>query len=150
MKACKVSLLVLSAAFVGCSRSVSIDAQFNGSSLHRCTQAQMSKLSPGDGGFRFTCKDNSSVYVIYDTATNKDGSIVSVEIEKSGASSRFLPAMFASSRGSEECPSAKQLNRQTGEAPLPLNWLGQPANGKHHLDMAKPCGTLSITIADAQ
>jgi hypothetical protein len=150
MKHTGICLIILSAFLAGCSRTVSIDAEFNGTSLHRCGRAQVSKLGPGNGGYRFICSGNSSVYVIYDTATNKDGSIVSVEIETPAAPARFLPAVFASSRGSEDCPSAKQLNRQTGEAPLTLNWLRQPANGTYELAMARPCGTLSLKIADAE
>lgn len=141
------AILITCSIFAGCSRNVSIGAELNGSKLYHCPKAEISKLSPGEGGFRFKCTDNTSVYVIYDTSTKKDGSIVRVEIGQPPAA--YLPAV-AASRDGEDCSSAKQLNRQTGEAPLPLNWIGQPANGRHEIALARPCGALAITIADAE
>lgn len=148
----KSTVVFLSSCFLllgGCTKHVSIKAQFNGAEVHSCGKAEISKLSPENGGFRFTCTGQSSVYVIYDTSVNKDGSVASVDLTSAGSSQSYLPAVFSSKRGTEDCASAKALNRETGEAPLRTGMSGNPENGTYEWAMAKPCGTLVLTIADA-
>jgi len=146
MKSILVSLSA-AIALAGCTKHVSIQAQFNGKEVYRCPNAEVGKLSPADGGFRFFCSDGSSVYVIYDTSVNKDGTVASVEL--AGAQSRtFLPAVFSTKRGNEDCAQAKALNRETGEAPLRTSAFGNPVSGTYDWVMAKPCGSLTLTVAE--
>lgn len=131
----------------GCTKHVSVQAEFDGKQVYSCTKAAIRKLSPENGGFRFSCADGSSVYVIYDTSVKKDGTIASIDL--AGAESRtFLPAVFSTERGKEDCAQARALNRVTGEAPLRTSAFGNPTGGRYDWVMAKPCGSFVLTIAE--
>lgn len=141
------SVLIVAVALTACSMQTPVKAEFNGAELFKCNAASISKLGPGSGGFRFNCPDRASLYVIYDTSIAKDGSVISVDVQApTGENRTFLPAVHSSVRGQEDCPSAKALQRKTGEAPIPTNLWGKPNNGRYDLAMAKPCGTLTITL----
>lgn len=132
-----------------CSKHAPINASFEGAELLKCDAAAVTKLSPGAGGFRFACTGSSSLYVIYDTTVAQDGSVKSVELQLPGGENKtFLPAVFSSARGNEDCASARALQRKTGESPFPLDLFGNPKSGKYEMSMAKPCGTLTISIGE--
>ncbi len=132
---------------IACGGNFAYTVEFGGSVVAQCKNAKPVKLSPANGGFRFLCADGSSVYVIQDTSVNKDGSVVSVDLNKPGAATSYLPAVFSTKRGNEDCPSAKALNRTTGEAAIPTNVMGNPKPGTYQWAMAKPCGNMSFTLA---
>ncbi len=97
------------------------------------------------GGYVYRCEGGTSLYVIQDTSVAKDESIVANTYSESGMSGKLTPAVFASTRGSVPCPSAKALARTTGEPSIP------PATpGTWTLEMAEPCGpvTFKVTRAD--
>lgn len=123
----------------------------NGKSIYECKEAEVSKLSPGNGGFRFLCKEMSnanSIYVIYDTSkeTANDGTIKEISISSNSDTKNFKPAVYSSSRGQIDCPQAKTLNRKTGELPFAETMSGNPKQGTYFLEMAEPCGTLTFHI----
>lgn len=139
--------IALSLFAVACGGHVAYTVEFGGSVVAQCKSAKTVKLTPANGGFRFLCSDGSSVYVIQDTSVNKDGSVVSVDLNKPGAATSYLPAVFSTKRGNEDCPSAKALNRTTGEAAIPTDAMGNPKPGTYQWAMAKPCGNMSFTLA---
>ena len=145
----KIFLILPGFFLLACTSKVSLNLQFNGEEVFSCSEAAISKLSPENGGFRFICPDNTSLYVVYDTSVAKDGTIVSVDLQGTKTQS-YLPAVFSSKRGQENCASAKALNRQSGEQPLAKTFSGSPKPGSYELAMAKPCGNLTITIGPSK
>jgi len=144
-------IIILALVFAcHCGSKVSVELTFDGAAIDSCAAAEIKKLSPGDGGFRFLCDARKSIYVTYDTSDAKDGTIKSVSLQSDTQQKEFLPAVYSSARGTEKCASAKALARKSGEAPFATDMAGNPKHGSYELAMAKPCGNLTIKIAAAQ
>ena len=45
-----------------------------------------------------------------------------------------------------DCASAIALDRKTGEAPIPQNLFGAPLPGTYDIELANPCGRLSVAV----
>ena len=144
------NLTILLAGFLfSCFPShVSIKLEMNSLLLYECKSAKIQELSPKNGGYLFTCSDSeqqTGVYVIYDTSKedSNDGTIKEIFI---GKSETMKAAVYSSVRGDIDCPSAKALNRKTGEPPFPETFYGGLKKGTYTIELAKPCGTLLFTI----
>lgn len=143
-------LLLLAAAlmlFTGCKDrgKVTVELTFEGKTLKTCKAKGLDALNPEGGGYVYQCESGSSLHVIQDTSVAKDESIVSISYSDDGIRRDLKPAVFASSRGTIDCPSAKALARTTGEPSIP------PATpGTWTLQMAEPCGPLTFTVTRAE
>jgi hypothetical protein len=144
----KNSIILLVSILFACRPSVSIQLEMNSLLLYECKEAKTEELSPKNGGYRFICSDTGqpqSVYVIYDTSKEdaNDGTIKEIW---TGQADVMKTAVYSSARGNIDCPSAKVLNRKTGEPPFPETFYGSLKKGSHNIEMARPCGTLVFTI----
>ncbi|MBT9558635.1 MAG: hypothetical protein IV100_21575 [Myxococcales bacterium] len=139
-------LLVLAAALSlapGCKGrgQVTVELSFDGKVLTTCKASGLDALNPEGGGYAYRCDGGTSLYVIQDTSVSKDQSIVSINFPDGATTRHLKPAVFASTRGTIDCPSAKALARTTGEPSIP------PATpGTWTLQMADPCGPVTFTV----
>jgi len=148
-----IILVVVSLGLIHCDYSrVSVKMTFNNDVIHECDDAYITDLSPKDGGIRFNCQD-SDIYVIYDTDDDIKGTIERLWLQKRGYSSdtdyqTFQVAYFANHDPNIDCPSARQLNRKTGEAPIPRTLFGDLQKGSYPIMLAVPCGELLLEITE--
>lgn len=140
-------LFFISISFVNCGNTTaSIKLSLDSNVIFNCENSTISKLSPVNGGFSFSCM-GKSVYFIYDTSTAKDGTVKVITINKRGSTSLdLLPAIHSTKRGNFECDSAKVLNRISGETPFKQDMFGYPLYGTYQMEIARPCGKLTIVL----
>ncbi|HMV79662.1 MAG TPA: hypothetical protein PL048_13170 [Leptospiraceae bacterium] len=124
------------------SEKVSVKMSMDGKVLFETKGADVGKLSPENGGYRF-----GSIYVIYDTTEAKDGTVKDISYRNGSEYITMRPAVYSSARGSINCKSAKDLNRTTGEPPFPTDIFGRVKHGTYYFEMAEPCGRLEFTVS---
>ncbi len=124
--------------------------------LDYCKNAEAVKLFPENGGFRFNCGKNKSVYVTYGTFNDPlKGSIKSIMLNDSskglyGTTEMLYPAYYANTKNKNtQCEQAKKLKRKTGEKIFNLNFFQEIEYNTYKLRMSKPCGMLFFTIDSA-
>jgi hypothetical protein len=142
------------------AQKVAVKLDFNGVTVASCTAARASAL--GEGGVRLICDEAPlpwDLYITHDSRTRKDGTISGLHFAAPSreawaadpGTARLFPAeLLGNLRPAVdrlECSSAIALDRKTGEAPLPQNLFGAPLPGLHVIELADPCGRLSVEIA---
>lgn len=137
------------------SRPVFIQLMFDNKLLYNCAGAKITKReNSGHAGFDFHC-GNSAVGVVYDTNVRKDGTVKRIEIHYFNRDGQIIgsqnlePAVKVNIRGAPNCPSAKALNRSTGETPFPTDFFGNIIIGTYRFEMSEPCGTLFVTMQES-
>ena len=145
-------MLFLPFAVSHCDYSnVSVHLKFNGETILNCPDAYITDLSPEDGGYRFHC-EGYSIYVIYDTNGDMLGTIERIMITNEYQNDEVLPydyflsAYFVELDEDIDCPSAKELNRETGEDPFSTTLFGDIEEGTYTIMTADPCGEILLTI----
>lgn len=129
---------------------ISYRIMVNNAVVAACDDAYITDLFPKPhGGFRFHCGNVASVYIVYGTEKNDPaaGTINRVRVwhHQEGWEKTFLPAYHVNS-GRLDCPSAKALNRTTGEMALPTTLFGDIRKGRYTLMLAEPCGEMVLEI----
>jgi len=169
MKIIRASLSVISVIMIycltGCGASdVSVSLEMGGETLYKCRKAEISELSPKNGGHRFTClegEDRSSVYVFYDTTGSPmNGTLKYINILYFGdkpvhskTPTMFRVAYYANNEEKDfgkKCPAAKALKRKTGEQILETGIFGSLKKKSYRIFMADPCGELTLKIGDPE
>lgn len=142
------------------ARKVAVEIGYSGVPVASCAAATASAL--GEGGVRLICDEAAfawDLYITYDSRTRKDGTISRLSFatpsREAWAADPKLARQFPAELLGDlqpavdrlECPSAIALDRKTGEAPLPQNLFGAPLPGLYTIELARPCGRLTVAIA---
>ena len=132
---------------------ISYKVTFNDEIVASCDNAEITELFPKNGGYRFHCGNEASVYVVYSTGRGApvDGTIIEVNaIDREAVGDnrdRMFQVAYDAGGGQDfDCPAAKAPNRKGGEEPFPKTLFGDIEKGTYAMTIAKPCGKLVLEI----
>jgi hypothetical protein len=136
--------------------SISFRVTVNNEQIMTCNDAYISLLSPSNGGYRFHCGNEASIYIIYATESKPavNGTIKMIWITggyyayQGEDFQTFHTPYFVPDDKIVHCPLAQSLHRTAGELPLSITFWGDIKKGKYTVMLAKPCGQLILEIAE--
>lgn len=152
MKAKKLVFIILwvpTLLLTGCIEptNTTFSLTYNSQVIEACDDAKFSLL--GGGGYRIHCQEETrDIYMIYDTET---GTIKMFWIPAQlwAVVDEFIDTtktlhVFGPDTPSSNCPAPNMQPGKSAFDPIPLTLFSNFQPGTYTLDLAKPCGTVSV------